>query len=144
MSNGNYAGELAKMVEAGQIKPDEAIRFLVVLYDEQQKQFEQYRETMKQSDAYGEQRQATQHQELLTLIGKLREEIDVLNQKIGDLITEGAKYRPLTWYWHHKRKDLIIVLIGIGLLYTIIFSPLTVSDLREIWSNWLLSSLGGG
>ena len=63
--------------------------------------------------------------------GKVASRIRVLEDR--------NKYYPsLTWMWINQRRTLIMTAVAIALIYTFIFSPWLISDIRHA----LLSVLG--
>lgn len=68
--------------------------------------------------------------EILTRMNEIEARIERL-EKFRD------EYRPLTWYWQHRRKEVIAAIIGLMMFYTFFFSPVNISDFRQVILEWL-------
>ena len=69
-------------------------------------------------------------------------QIDAVITKVADLRSCGeskleeieqhlGKYPSISWYWQHRRKTLILLVLGIMVTYTILFGGVNISDIRQ-------------
>lgn len=60
------------------------------------------------------------HAQLLAEMGALKKEL-----------SEAQRYPSLTWLWAHRRKDVVAMLVVVFVVYTFLFSPWHISDIRH-------------
>ena len=75
-------------------------------------------------------------------IEELEEDIISLRKcvesRVGKVESHLENYPSIVWFWIHKRKSLIIMLLIIMLMYTVLFGWVNISDIRQA----LLHQLG--
>ena len=67
-------------------------------------------------------------EELETYKASLRE---CITNRVGILETYHKDYPSLVWFWIHRRKSLILMLLVIMLMYTVLFGWVNISDIRQ-------------
>lgn len=63
---------------------------------------------------------------------------ECVNKRVTKVETHLGKYPSIVWFWIHRRKTLILMLLAIMLVYTILFGWVNISDIRQA----ILSQLG--
>lgn len=63
-------------------------------------------------------------------ISEIKEDVVLIKESL-------ERYPSLIWMWYHKRKTLIFGLIVLMVLYTILFSPINFSDIRQVLLDWV-------
>lgn len=62
-------------------------------------------------------------------VGELKADVKDIKESLG-------KYPSVVWMWYHKRKTLILGVIVLMVLYTVLFSPINFSDIRQVLLDW--------
>lgn len=61
-----------------------------------------------------------------------------VQRRVGEVESHLEKYPSIVWFWIHRRKTLILMLLIIMLMYTVLFGWVNISDIRQA----LLHQLG--
>ncbi len=61
-----------------------------------------------------------------------------VNKKVNEVESHLEKYPSIVWFWIHRRKTLLLMLLMIMLTYTVLFGWVNISDIRQA----ILSQLG--
>lgn len=61
-----------------------------------------------------------------------------VNVNVGSIEKHLEDYPSIVWFWYHRRKSLILILLVIMLTYTVLFGWVNISDVRQA----LLHQLG--
>lgn len=61
-----------------------------------------------------------------------------VNKKINEVETHLTRYPSVVWFWIHRRKTLLTMLLMIMLTYTVLFGWVNISDIRQA----ILAQLG--
>ena len=73
----------------------------------------------------------------VTIVLMLNSQVEILKRtseqekRLSDIEMRNERYPSITWLWKNERKTVIGVLIALALLYTFIFSPWLISDIRH-------------
>ena len=68
---------------------------------------------------------------MLTSQVEILERLSEQDERLGELEDKVDRYPSITWLWKTDKRALITVAIGMALLYTFIFSPWLISDIRH-------------
>ena len=75
---------------------------------------------------------------MLTAQMEIMERLAILEARQDEIEETHDRYPSVLWLWSNRRRELIIVAVTIALIYTVIFSPWNISDMRY----WVLDALG--
>ena len=64
---------------------------------------------------------------LLLSHAQLLSEMTELKRELAEL----RRYPSLTWLWANRRRDVVVLLTVVFLIYTFLFAPWQISDLRQ-------------
>jgi hypothetical protein len=123
--------EIKKLVEEENIEIEAALRLtlasqLIVTKD---------LEKIKTRAVLLEENLDEQMDEIIINLDKLRK---CVNVQLNDTKQYLEKYPSVSWYWTNRRKTLILLILAIMVLYTVLFGPVNISDIRQA----ILSQLG--
>ena len=65
-------------------------------------------------------------------------DVEKLNKRVGALESYLTTYPSLSWFWMHRRKMLIILILLTMATYTVLFGWINISDIRQA----ILAQLG--
>lgn len=116
--------EIKKLIEEDNIEIEAALRLTLASQLIVTEELAQLEKTV------GEQMNA-----VITDVGELRA---CGVSKLGEIEQHLEKYPSISWYWMHKRKMLILLVVGFMVAYTILFGWINISDIRQV----VLSQLG--
>jgi ATP/maltotriose-dependent transcriptional regulator MalT len=54
-----------------------------------------------------------------------------VNKKVGSLEEHLEKYPSIVWFWIHRRRTLILLILASMVMYTILFGWVNISDIRQ-------------
>lgn len=66
-----------------------------------------------------------------------KECVSELKDDIAYIKDSLEKYPSVMWMWFHKRKTLILTIVIIMVAYTVLFSPVNFSDIRQVLLDWI-------
>ena len=68
---------------------------------------------------------------MLTSQAEILERMSDQESRIENLERWVERYPSVTWLWKYERRSVVVILIMMALLYTFIFSPWLISDIRH-------------
>ena len=123
--------EIKKLLEEENIEIGAALRLTLASQIIVTEELTDIKSHALKSDKNGEK----QMDAVINDVAKLR---SCVNSKLGEIERHLEKYPSISWYWKHKRKTLILLILGIMVVYTILFGSINISDIRQA----ILSQLG--
>lgn len=102
-SNHDLEDEIRRLVNAGDIQPEQALRLILA------------------SNA-----------ETLKVIKNIREEQDELQDRLTKLEGTANRYPSMLWLWSYRRRELIVILMIVFIVYTFLIAPWIATDIHTM------------
>ena len=64
-------------------------------------------------------------------LNELAADMDSLRQETESVTQYRDKYPSITWLWSHRRKDLMIIMVIVFLIYTLLVTPYNIQEIRN-------------
>ena len=68
---------------------------------------------------------------MLTSQAEILERLSEQEDRLQNLEQHNRHYPSLPWMWKEDKRSVIVMLIALALLYTFIFNPWLISDIRH-------------
>jgi hypothetical protein len=116
--------EIKKLIEEDNIEIEAALRLTLA---SQIIITEELGEIKKQS-VRSEENVDEQMLDIINDVGSLRK---CGETKLDEIERHLEKYPSISWYWQHRRKTLLLLILGIMVVYTVLFGSINISDIRQ-------------
>jgi len=68
---------------------------------------------------------------MLTAQMEILERMENIEERLKKVEDMQNRYPSATWLWAFRRREVIVLMVIIALIYTFIFSPWLISDIRH-------------